>query len=113
MKSLWFRIYLITLYQLTQAIPGSDLVLIELMQRTLYDKFAASISVSISWWLVNFIEAVGSPSGIFDVIVLDEFGKNSLEYMEVQILDSLSARMRQQPENVDHLRWSPSNHYVR
>ena len=38
-----------------QAIPGSDLGLIELMPRALYDKFAASISVWIScggWWIL-------------------------------------------------------------
>ena len=37
--------------------------------------------------------------------------EKSTEYMEVQILDSLSAcsaRMRQQPEDVDHLRCSPT-----
>ena len=31
-----------------------------------------------------------------------------IEYMEVQILDSLFARMRQQLEDVDHLRCSPT-----
>ena len=54
-KSLWFWIYLITLYQLTQTIPGSDLGLIELMWRVIYDKFAASNSVWIScggWWIL-------------------------------------------------------------
>ena len=59
------------------------------------------------WRLVNFIQAVGSPSGIFHVIVSDEISKNPVEYMEVQILESLSAKMRQQPENVDHLRCIP------
>ena len=34
--------------------------------------------------------------------------EKSTEYMEVQILDSFSARMRQQPEDVDHLRFSPT-----
>ena len=38
----------------------------------------------------------------------NEIGKNPLEYLEVQILDSLSARKRQQPEDVDHLRCSPT-----
>ena len=56
---------------------------------------------------MNFVQAVTSPSGIFYVIVSDEIGKNPQEYMEVQMLDSLSARTRQQPENVDHLRCSP------
>ena len=108
MKSLWFRNYLITLYQCTQAIPGSDLRLIELIQKELYDKFVASISVWIFLWrLINFIQAVGSPLSIFHFIVLDEIGKNPLEYMKVQILDSFSATMRQQPENVDHLRCCP------
>ena len=37
----------------------------------------------------------------------DEIGKNPLEYPEEQILDSLSERKRQQPEDVDHLRCSP------
>ena len=59
------------------------------------------------WWLINFTQAVGSPSSIFYIIMLDEIGKNPLEYMKVQILDSLSVRMRQQPENVDHLGCSP------
>ena len=39
--------------------------------------------------------------------------EKSTEYMEVQILDSLSARMRQQPEDVDHLRCNPTKYYVR
>ena len=34
--------------------------------------------------------------------------EKSTEYMEVQILESLSARMRQQPEDVDHRRCSPT-----
>ena len=34
--------------------------------------------------------------------------EKSTEYMQMQILDSLSARMRQQPEDVDHLRCSPT-----
>ena len=34
--------------------------------------------------------------------------EKSTEYMEVQILDSLSARMRQQPDDVGHLRCSPT-----
>ena len=34
--------------------------------------------------------------------------EKSTEYMEVQILDSLSARVRQQPEDMDHLRCSPT-----
>ena len=34
--------------------------------------------------------------------------KNPLEYMEVQILESLSARTRQQPEDMDYLRCSPT-----
>ena len=66
-----------------------------------------SLSGYLVWRLVNFIQAVGSPSGIFHVIVSDEFSKNPVEYMEVQILESLSAKMRQQPENVDHLRCIP------
>ena len=50
-----FRIYLITLYQRTQAIPSSDLDLIGFNWRALYDKFAASNSVWIScggWWIL-------------------------------------------------------------
>ena len=34
--------------------------------------------------------------------------EKSTEYMEVQILDYLFVRMRQQPEDVDHLRCSPT-----
>ena len=60
------------------------------------------------WGLINFIHVVGSPSCISHVIVLDGTRNNPLEYMGVQILDSLSVRMRKQPENVDHLRCSPT-----
>ena len=35
--------------------------------------------------------------------------EKSTEHMEVQLLDSLSERMRQQPEDVDHLRNVPSS----
>ena len=66
------------------------------------------LCLNFLWWLVNFIQVVCSPSCIFRVFVLEEIGKkNLLEYMEEQILDPLSARMRQQPENVDHRRCSP------
>ena len=44
-----------SLYQCTQAITGSDLGLIELMWRALYDKFAASNFVWIfcgGWWIL-------------------------------------------------------------
>ena len=58
------------------------------------------------WRLIDFIQVVGSPSCIFHAFVPDEIGKNPLEYMEVQILDYLSTRMRQQLEDVDHLRCS-------
>ena len=34
--------------------------------------------------------------------------EKSDEYMEMQILDFLSARMRQQPDDVDHLRCCPT-----
>ena len=34
--------------------------------------------------------------------------EKSTEYMEVQILDSLSARMKQQAEDMSHLRCSPT-----
>ena len=54
-ENVWFRIYLITLYQRTQAIPGSDLAQIKLIWRALYDKFAALNSVWISsggWWIL-------------------------------------------------------------
>ena len=57
---------------------------------------------------MNFIQVVGSPSYIFHVIVPDEIGNNPLEYMEVQILDSLSVTITQPPEDVDHLRCSPT-----
>ena len=79
MKSLWFRIYLyliVTLYQCTKAIPGFDRGLIELMRRALCDIFAASDSVWIFLWrLMNLIQAVGSPSCIFHIIVPDEIRK--------------------------------------
>ena len=48
------------------------------------------------------------PIVLVNVIVLDEIENDSLEYMGVKILDSLSARMRQPPEDVDHLHCSPS-----
>ena len=106
-------IYLITLYQLTQAIPGSDLGLIELMWRVLYGKFSASTSVWIScgdWWILY--------RSWFPIVHIyrDCAGwnrKDPLEYLEVQILDSLSVRMKHQPEDVDHLRCSPTKIYVR
>ena len=60
------------------------------------------------WRLMNFIQVVGSSSCIFHVTVPDEIKNNPLEYMKVQILESLSVRMRQQPKGVDHLRCSPS-----
>ena len=48
----------------------------------------------------------------FPIVYISRYcaGRNkekSTENMEVQILDSLSARMRHQPEDVDHLRCSP------
>ena len=52
----------------------------------------------------EFYTRVSSLSCIFHVIEPDEIGENPLEYLMVQILDSLSARMRQQPEDVDRLR---------
>ena len=60
------------------------------------------------WRLMNFKQVVGPPSCIFHINVPDKIRKKSTEYMEVQILDSLSVRMRQQPEGVDHLRCSPT-----
>ena len=57
---------------------------------------------------MNSKQVVGSPSYIFHVIVLDEIDNNPLEYLEVQILDSLSATMRPPPEDGDHLRDSPT-----
>ena len=89
MKCLWFWIYLITLYQHTQAIPVCDLGLIELMWIALYDQFVASNSVWIScrgWWILY--RFCYRPC-VFHVIVLDEIGNNPPEYMEVQILYSL------------------------
>ena len=55
------------------------------------------------WRLLNFIQIDCSPSCIFHTIVPHEIKNNLLEYVGVQILDSLSARMRQQPNGVDHL----------
>ena len=54
------------------------------------------INLDFLWRVMNFIRAVASPSGIFLFMVSDAIGKKSLEYMDVQILDSFSARMRQQ-----------------
>ena len=59
------------------------------------------------WRLVNSIQLVGSPSYIFHVIVLDEIRKNPLNTCRCR---SYIARMRQQPEDVDHMRCSPTNH---
>ena len=47
------------------------------------------------------------------VFVPDEIGNNPLDYMEVQILDTLSARMTRLPKDVDHLLVTLSKHYVR
>ena len=66
---------------------------------------------TLSGFLVEvneFYIGAGSQSCIFHVIVPDEIGKNPLEYLEVQILDSLSAMMTHQPEDVDYLRCSPT-----
>ena len=85
MKSLRFRIYVINLNRRTQAIPGSNLDLIELMRRALYNKFASSTYV---WILVEVMHI----SRYCEIET-----KSKLEYMEVQILDPPTARIRQQP----------------
>ena len=51
-KSLWFRIYHITLHQRTQAIPGSDLGLIELMLRVFTTNLLPQ-TLDCSWRLMN------------------------------------------------------------
>ena len=64
---------------------------------------------TLSGFLVEvdeFYIGVGTQSCIFHVIVPDEIGKNPLEYLEEQILDSLSVRMSHQPGDVDHLHCS-------
>ena len=63
--------------------------------------YCFKLCLDFLWRLMNLIQVVGSPSCIFHVIVPNEVGNNPLEYVEVQILDSLYARMRQQPEDVD------------
>ena len=104
MKSLWFWIYLITLYQLTQAI----LVLIWVWLNWCEECFTANLLPQIMSELLvevdEFYLGAGFQSCIFHMIVPDEIGKNPLEYLEVQVLDSLSARMRHQPKDVDHMR---------
>ena len=104
-----WKVYLIILHQRTWAIPGSDLGLIELMQRALYDKFAASSSVWISCrgrWILygQLVPHRAYFTLLFRILAV----KNPLKYMEVLILDFLSARMRQQPEDMDHLRCGPT-----
>ena len=79
--------YLITSHQRTQAIPGSDLGLLELMFRVFYDHLLLQ---TLSGFLVEvgeFTQVVGSLLCIFHVIVSDIIGNDPLEYMEVQILD--------------------------
>ena len=83
---------------------GSDLID---AKSALWQICCLNICLDFLWRLVNFIQSVGSPLGIFHIIVSDGIGKIPLEYMEVHILDPLSARMGQQPENVDHLHCSP------
>ena len=92
--------------------PKPFLVLIGVWLNLYEERFTTNLlPQTLSGFLVgviNFIQVVGSPSCIFHIVVPDEIGNNSLEYMGVQILDSLHATMRQQPENVDHLRCSRS-----
>ena len=57
--------------------------------------------------MMNFVYVVAFPSCLFHVIVPDEIENNPLEYIGVQILDSVSVMMRQQPKDVDYLRCSP------
>ena len=95
-------------------IPGFDRGLIELMRRALCDIFAASNSVWISyggWWILY--RQLVPHRAYFTLLCRTKSGK-STEYMEVQILDFLSAKMGQQPEDVDHLRCSPTKtlHWV-
>ena len=51
-KSLWFRIYHITLHERTQAIPGSDLGLIELMLRVFTTNLLTQ-TLGCLWMLIN------------------------------------------------------------
>ena len=51
----------------------------------------------------EFYTGSGFPIGHISRYCVGWNRKNPLEYMEVQLLDSIPARMRQQPENVDHL----------
>ena len=112
MKSLWFRIYL---HLIVSFVPthSSHSWFWSVFNRidaesALRHICCLKLCLDLLWRLINFIQVVGSPSCIFHVIVPDEIRNKSTEYMEVQILDSLSARMIQQLDDVDHLRCSPT-----
>ena len=60
------------------------------------------------WRLMNFIQVVGSTIVHISSYCAGWNQEKNTEYMKVQILDSLVARMRQQPEDVDHLPCSPT-----
>ena len=78
--------------------PNPFLVLILVWFNWCKERFTINCCLNLDflWRLMNFIRAVAYPSGIFLFMVSDAIGKKSLEYMNVQILDSFSARMRQQ-----------------
>ena len=110
MKSLWFQIYLqliVILYQRTQAIPGFDRGLIECEEH-----FATYLLHQILSGLLMEVNEFDTCSWFPNVHIscycAEWNQEKSTEYMEEQILDSLSARMRQQPEDEDHLCCSPT-----
>ena len=69
----WFWIYLLGLYQCTQAIHRSYLGLIDWidMKNTLRQICCSKLCLDFEWSYMNFIQVDRSPSLIFHIIVLD------------------------------------------
>ena len=86
----WFRLYLLLLYQCTQAIHISDLGLADWIdvKSTLRQICCPKLCLDFVWSLKNFIQVHRSPSQIVHIIVLDDIRQNLLEHMEVLIPDS-------------------------
>ena len=86
----WFRLYLLPLYQCTQAIHISDLDLTDGIdvKSALRQMCCPKLCPGFLWSLINFIQVDGSPSYTSRTIVSDEIRQNPLEYMEVLIPDS-------------------------
>ena len=70
-----------------------------------------NLCLNFVWRLVNFIQAVGSPSGLFHIIVSYEIGKNPLVYMKAKIPSLQGWDNNQRMWTICIV--APSKHYVR